>query len=78
MPRRVSPPVRFAAIASAAIGSILLGIALVWVFAPLAFRGLRTWELVGLLGLLALPLLTAWAARAECKSRRHVPVRPAR
>lgn len=49
----------------ATAASILLAVLLVWLFAPKAFGPLHTLELAGLLGLLILPGLTAWAVAAE-------------
>ncbi len=55
---------------AAAAASVALGVSLVWVFAPLAFRGLSTGELVAILGLLVLPPVCGWAVWAECRGAR--------
>lgn len=49
----------------ATAASIVLAVLLVWLFAPKAFGPLHTLELAGLLGLLILPGLTAWAVVAD-------------
>jgi hypothetical protein len=45
--------------------SVFIGIALTWPFAPRAFVGLSTGELLLMTGLLVLPLMTAWSVWAD-------------
>ncbi len=61
------PAIVFTGLASAG-----LCMALIWVFAPGFFGGLRTSELVMMLGLVVLPACTWWAIRADRRdSERH-------
>ncbi len=71
MRRRARASTRRILFVAAAAASVLLGVGLVWVFAPLAFRGLSTGELLAILGLLVLPPLTVWAMLAECRVARE-------
>ncbi|MFN0010731.1 MAG: hypothetical protein ACKVS8_03705 [Phycisphaerales bacterium] len=71
MRRRARASTRQATFVAAVLASMLLGVGLVWVFAPLSFRGWQTGELVAILGLLVLPTLTAWATWAECRVARR-------
>lgn len=71
MRRRTRASTRRVLFVAAAAASVLLGVGLVWVFAPLSFRGLTTVELLAILGLLVLPLLTAWAMWIECRVARE-------
>lgn len=67
--------------AIAVVGSLVVGCAVVWAFAPRAFRPLTTAELLMVMGLMLLPLATVWAILAErrCAAGRaesrqaHVP-----
>ena len=55
----------------AATGSLVAGFALVWAFAPRAFRPLSTFELVVILGLLVLPVATVLAILSDRRSAVH-------
>lgn len=52
-------------------GSMLIALALIWLFAPAAFGPLQTPELAALLGLVLLPLLTGWAAVSDRRAQRR-------
>src|SRR5262249_27991196 len=55
----------------AATGSLVAGFALVWAFAPRAFRPLSTLELVVILGLLVLPVATLLAVLSDRRVAAH-------
>jgi hypothetical protein len=61
--------VRFFIILAATIGTLVLATIVASAFSPTMFRELRTIELLGLVGLLALPAATGLAIISEQRAR---------
>ena len=57
--------VRRLLLAGACLASALVGLAAVWLFAPTGFLVLDTADLLAVFALVLLPVLTAWAVRAD-------------
>jgi ABC-type nickel/cobalt efflux system permease component RcnA len=54
--------------------SVLGGIAIIWLFAPMFFAALGPGELALIAGLIALPLPTAWVLWKDARNRRYVAI----
>lgn len=61
--------VRFFIILAACFGTFVLAVIVASAFSPSTFRELRTVELLGLVGLLALPFATGLAIISERRAR---------